>query len=449
VIRLTLLALLPVALLPLNLHAHGSGPDFGYSGVPGEASCTSCHGSGTGTGSVAVTFPNGMSYLPGVTQRLTVTVTDTAQRRWGFQLTARPATSPTTPGGTFTPGEDGFTQLTCTSPSYLFGAFATRCTGTGATQYPLQYIEQTDAGSRAGQPGPTRFTFDWTPPANASGSLVIYVAANAANNNAASSGDHIYTREYTLPPPGLPAISANGVVNAASFQNTITAGSWVAIQGTNLSATTRLWAASDFIGGINGALPTQLDGVKVTINGKPAFVEYVSPGLVNVQAPSGTATGPVPVQITNPSGVSQTVMANLQSVSPALFLWNGKYAAATRPDYSLVGPPNLFPGVTTIPARPGDVVILWATGFGPTSPSAVPAGINTPSDTLYSTSSPVIVMIGNIPATVLAAVLTPGNAGLYQIAVTVPPNAPAGDLPVIASIAGVQSPSGVLLTVLP
>jgi hypothetical protein len=134
-----------------------------------------------------------------------------------------------------------------------------------------------------------------------------------------------------------------------------------------------------------GSLPTQLDGVKVAIDGKPAFVEYVS---------------------------------------PALFLWSGKYAATTRPDHSLVGPPNLFPGVTSVPARHGDVIILRATGFGPTSPSAVPAGINTPSDTLYNTSNRLTVMTGNITATVLASVLTPGNAGLRQIAVTVPLNSP-------------------------
>jgi hypothetical protein len=310
--------------VPVALFAHGSGPDFGYSGVPGEGSCQSCHGGGTGTGSVTVTFPGVMTYAPGVTQR-----------RRGFQLTSCTAANSSTPGGKFAPGADGLTQLTCT--------------GAAATQYPLLYIEHTDAGSRAGQAGPLQFTFDWTPPANAAGSMVVYVAANAANINGSPSGEHIYARRYTLTCSGLPALSANGVVNAAGFQYTISGGSRVAIQGTNLSATTRLWGASDFV---NSALPQQLDGV----------------------------------------------MANLQTVSPGLFLRNG---------------------------------------------------ITTPSDVLYSTGSPVTVTIGSISASSLKAVLTPGNAGLYQIAVTMPVNAPAGDLPVIASVAGVASPSGVVLTVQP
>jgi uncharacterized protein (TIGR03437 family) len=301
------------------------------------------------------------------------------------------------------------------------------------------------SGTRPGQSGSAQFAFDWTPSATATGNIVISVAANAANNNGADTGDHIYTNSYTLTPStaSLPVISSNGVVNAAGFQNTISSGSWVAIEGTNLSTTTRLWTSTDFV---NGAFPQQLDGVSVTINGKTAFVEYVSPTLVNVQAPTDASTGPVAVQVKNAAGVSPTVMANLQTVSPAVFLWNGKYAATTRPDYSYVGPANLFPGATTTPAKPGDVVVFWVTGLGPASP-AVPAGVNTPSDQLYNTANPVTVLIGNIQANVIASVLTPGNAGLYQIAVTVPPSAPDGDLPVSLQVNGVQSPDGVVLTV--
>ena len=432
-------------LLPAALFGYGSGPDYGYAGVPGESNCASCHGGAGGSGSVTVTFPGSMAYTPGIPQHLIVTITDAAQKRWGFQLTARPALSPTTSGGVFTIGADGFTQLVCTSSTYRFGQFGPNCTG--SSQYPLQYIEQTSNGSRPGQTGSAQFAFDWTPPSTATGNMVIYVAANAANSNGSDSGDHIYLRTYTLTlqASNLPAISANGVVNAAGFQGTIAAGSWVAIQGANLSATTRLWGVADFV---NGSLPTQLDGVKVTINGKPAFVEYISPTLVNVQAPTDLATGPVAVQVTNATGTSQTVMTNLQTVAPAFFLWNGKYAAATRPDYTLAGPPNLFPGVTTVPAKAGDVIVLWATGFGPTTP-AVAAGVNTPSDRLYNTANPVTVLLGNVPANVLAAVLTPGNAGLYQIAIQIPAGIFTGDLPVTAQINGLQSPAGVVLTVSP
>jgi uncharacterized protein (TIGR03437 family) len=443
----TIRILLPLAcaLIPLTLYSYSTGPDVGYSGVPGESTCASCHSGGRGSGSVSVTFPGGMTYTPGVAQHVVVTVSDSAQHRWGFQLTARMANSSTTQGGQFTVGADGYTQLACTSSQFSNEQFGNSCIG--STAYPLQYIEHTSAGTRLGQTGSAQFAFTWTPPANASGNIAIYVAGNAANGDGSQSGDHIYTANYTLTPAApsnVPTISKNGVVNAAGFQQSISAGSWVAITGTNLSSTTRQWGASDFN---NGAFPTSLDGVSVTINGNPAYVEYVSPTQINVQAPTDSATGLVPVQVTNSLGTSPVTTVNLQTASPAFFPWGGKYAAATQLDYSFVGPPGLFgSAVTTTPAKPGDTLILWGTGFGPTDP-AVPAGQNTPSTGIATPVNQITVLVDNITAEVLGSALTPGNAGVYQIAIKVPPNAPNGDLPIVALVNGVFSPSNILLTV--
>jgi len=136
----------------------------------------------------------------------------------------------------------------------------------------------------------------------------------------------------------------------------------------------------------------------------------------------------------------------LQAASPAFFLWSGKYAVATRPDYSLVGPAGLFDEVATVPAKPGDVIILWGTGFGPTNPS-VAAGVLAPANPVANVANPVTMTIGNVPATVLGAAITPGNAGLYQVAVQVPGSVPDGDLAAVAQVSGIQSASNVLLTV--
>src|SRR5207248_3415092 len=83
-------------------------------------------------------------------------------------------------------------------------------------------------------------------------------------------------------PPLLPTITLNGVVNAANLTGAIAPGTWVSIFGSNLSATTRPWRDADFVA---GKLPTALDGVSVTINGKAAPVAFVSPTQVNVLAP--------------------------------------------------------------------------------------------------------------------------------------------------------------------
>src|SRR5277367_6778217 len=91
--------------LPVLLWAYEYGPDPGYAGVPGENGGATCATSGChlGTannpankGSVKVSFPNGATYVPGVPQTLTVTISDPAQNAAGFELTARLASAPST-----------------------------------------------------------------------------------------------------------------------------------------------------------------------------------------------------------------------------------------------------------------------------------------------------------------------------------------------------------------
>src|ERR1035441_8859924 len=92
-----------------------------------------------------------------------------------------------------------------------------------------------------------------------------------------------------LAPPGPAVITS--VLNGASYQAGIEAGSWVMIQGTNLANTYpgRTWRGDEVV---NGNLPTALDGVSVTIDGQPAFVYYISATQINVQAPSRSEERP-------------------------------------------------------------------------------------------------------------------------------------------------------------
>jgi uncharacterized protein (TIGR03437 family) len=444
-----LFATIAIAAIPPLLFGYAEGPPPGHSGVPNEHTCSECHSGPGGSGSVvAAGFPTSMTYTPGAAQTITVTVSDPNQKRWGFQLTARVHNTPQTQAGTFTPGSDGFTQLSCGAPPFSGNSLASPTVGNGcATQSnaPLQYIEHTPSGTRLGQTGSAAFTFTWTPPASSVGPIDIYVAGNAANGNSSPTGDNIYTATYSLAPApsGPPAISSGGIVNAAGFQSSIASGSWVAITGTNLCGTTRTWNAGDFSNS-GQTEPQKLEDVTVTMGGLPAYVYYVSGTQINVQAPS-LPPGPVSVTVNNANGTSQSMSATVAAVSPAFFLWNGKYAVATRPDFTYVGPPGLFSSVTTTPAKPGDTVILWGTGFGATTP-AIPPGTLTPS-TSATLNDAVTVTVGGLSAQYLGGALTPGNAGLYQIAIKIPASAPNGDLPVLASIDGVQTPSGVSINV--
>ena len=149
-------------------------------------------------------------------------------------------------------------------------------------------------------------------------------------------------------------------VSAASFRPGLSSSAWAAVYGKDFTAVTRQWRAEEIV---NGRLPTELEGVSVTINGKPAAVSYVSPTQVNVQVPDDETVGLVRVQVTTAQGTA-TGVAERQPFSPGLFTFDGKYAASQHADYSFVA--------ATRPARPGEIVILWGTGFGPTTPATHP-----------------------------------------------------------------------------
>ena len=137
----------------------------------------------------------------------------------------------------------------------------------------------------------------------------------------------------------------------------------MSIIGSNLSTTTYSWQASDFV---NGMLPTSLQGVSVTINGLPAFIEYISPTQINVLAPDDATIGPVQVQVTVAQHASNSLTVQKERrFRPAFFtIDNGVYVAALHADYTLVGSSSLLPGVTTRPAQPGETMLLYGTGFG-------------------------------------------------------------------------------------
>jgi uncharacterized protein (TIGR03437 family) len=247
---------------------------------------------------------------------------------------------------------------------------------------------------------------------------------------------------------GPPTITA--VVNAASGRTGIAAGSLASIYGSNLSGV----PYSDWSGAIvNGRLPIQLGGVSVIIGGMSAYIAGVTPTQINVQVPDlsnrqgiGSAVGAsaqLPVIVTAPGGVSAPFTTPALLYSPAFFLWPGNQPVATHLDFTLAAKIGTFQGNVAIPAKPGEVVVLWGTGFGPSNPDFVAGHLPT---TGAAARSAVSVMLGGTPATMISATLS-GSPGLYQIAVQIPATMPDGDYAVTASVNGVVSPSNVFLTV--
>ena len=237
---------------------------------------------------------------------------------------------------------------------------------------------------------------------------------------------------------GAPAIAL--VVNAEDQAPVIAPNTWVTIYGSNLAPAgdTRVWQGFDFF---EKQMPTELDGVSVTVNGKSAYVYYASPTQVNVLTPADAMLGRVPVKLTNAGISSASATVQAQALSPSFFVFGGgPYVAAEHLSGAFLGPATLYPGLTT-PAKPGETVMLYANGFGPTD-VAVTSGSTTQQGVLSPLPA---ITIGGMPATVLFAGLV--GPGEFQFNVVVPGSLPDGDQPIAARYGGASTQSGTLITI--
>jgi uncharacterized protein (TIGR03437 family) len=444
------------------LWAYEYGPDPGVCGVPNENNTCAQSGCHSGTtnnpankGSLAINFPNFPTYTPGVTQHLTVTISDpaTTQAAWGFEVTARQSSNSATMTGTFSPN-DQYTQIMCSQAD--LNAFKVVClpgAGQGCNiqssapvcpaNLPLQYMEHSFAGyvHTQGQ-GSGTYQFDWTPPSTNVGAITFYIAGNAGVAGVPNKdNDHIYATKFTLVAgSGIPP-TLSTVQNGASFLPGFSQGSWITVIGTNLAATTRIWTAADFVG---PNLPTQLDGASVTVDGKQAYIYYISPTQINALAPADAAQGSVPVQAAFAGLTSNIVSSTEATFSPAMFMFGPlgqKYVAAVRSDGQYIGPTNLYPGFT-VPAQAGNIILLYSTGFGPTTPST---NFGETFSGAPPTANTVTCTIGGAPATVqFAGLVAPGE---YQLNILVPSGLPSGDNLVVLKVGGVTTQANAYLAV--
>jgi uncharacterized protein (TIGR03437 family) len=270
-----------------------------------------------------------------------------------------------------------------------------------------------------------------------------WLPADAARLGVASGTvQDSYTIGALAPTALSPTIAPSGVVPISSTVPTIQPGSWTTIYGTNLAASAVSWT---------GNFPTSLAGTSVTINGKPAYLSYVSPAQIDLQAPSDTTTGLVPVVVNTPSGTA-TSTVTLAPVAPSFALVDGKHVAGiiVRSDgsgaygggsYDYIGPTGSSLGYPTVAAKAGDTLELFAVGLGPTNP-AVPAGKAFSGSA--PTVNPVTLLINNAIVPPTYSGMT--SAGLYQINLTVPAGLGTGDVPLSASVGGSETQSGVVIS---
>ncbi len=222
----------------------------------------------------------------------------------------------------------------------------------------------------------------------------------------------------TFTPSGSVYLNPTGIVNAASyspFTAGVSDGEYLAIFGNNLAPGP---ASAPTL-----PLPTILNGVQVTINGSYVPINYVSPGQLDVVVPLGNTFSLAQIQVINNGVASNLVTELVNPTTPGVFTssYGLGYAIVEHANGSLVSP--------TSPAQPGETVVTYASGLGTVYPT-VPDGSAAPGDPLSVTSNTITVNISGIQAPVTAYSFTglaPGFAGLYQVNVTIPSTAAAGD----------------------
>lgn len=145
--------------------------------------------------------------------------------------------------------------------------------------------------------------------------------------------------------------------------------------------------------------------------------------------------------MTNNGTAGAAFTARAEPLSPSFFVFSGgPYVAAVHLDGTLVGPATLYPGAST-PAKPGELIAIYANGFGPTTVPVISGSIKQ-----SGTLSPLpVIKIGGATATVqFAGLVSPGE---FQFNVVVPATLASGDQPITAAYGEVATQAGTVLTV--
>lgn len=164
-----------------NVFTNASQPPVGRTGAPGESTCAAsgCHSGGaTATSNIALlrgaTTPL-TEYTPGDTYNVIINVN---------QLISPSSTTP----------KNGFEVIALDASNNMAGSFnITNTTQTvKLTSGPKEYVGHKSATSLVA------WAFQWTAPAQGTGSVTFYTAVNMSNNNGNTSGDNIYTQSFTV-----------------------------------------------------------------------------------------------------------------------------------------------------------------------------------------------------------------------------------------------------------
>ncbi len=277
----------------------------------------------------------------------------------------------------------------------------------------------------------------------------------------------------------LPSISEGGIVLATLLPtvSTVSPLSIISVFGQNFSTETILFPNLDR----QGKLDTLLGGTCLMMGREALPIFAITPGQINAQVSAARTRGPAsftvvtdcataaprssaPLTIeigraaspTPQALTSKVEMATIEGTTPGFFLFppladDGLIAARFNADAIAVAPDGMFTDEfgTSRPAMPGDIIVLYGTGWGETEAALSTGELASRAAELLPDARP-IVTFGGIPMhreDVFYVGVTPTTAGLYQLAIRVPAIAMTGNNQVVLTVYGKSTPIGPVIPV--
>ena len=276
-----------------------------------------------------------------------------------------------------------------------------------------------------------------------------------------------------------PVISEGGIVLATLLPtvSTVSPRSIISVFGQNFSTDTILFPNLDS----QGELDTILGGTCLMMNGAALPIFAITPGQINAQASAAKTLGPASFTVVTNCGTaagtsstpltielgraasptpqaltSDGEMATIEEATPGFFLFpplanDGLIAARFNADAIAVAPDGMFTDEfgTSRPAMPGEIIVLYGTGWGETTAGLGTGELATGAAQLLPGANP-MVNFGGIflaPEDVFYVGVTPSTAGLYQLAIRVPEGAQPGNNQVVLTAYGKSTPGGPVIPV--
>ena len=276
-----------------------------------------------------------------------------------------------------------------------------------------------------------------------------------------------------------PSISAGGIVLATLLPtvNTVSPLSIISVFGENF--TTEMIANPNLDS--EGKLATTLGGSCLMMNGQALPIFAIFPTQINAQVSADKTLGPASFTVvTNcataapissapltieigrfasptPRALNSGVeMATVEEATPGFFLFppladDGLIAARFNDDAAAVAPDGMFTDQfgTSRPAMPGEIIVLYGTGWGETTAGLTTGELASVAAELLSEANAMITFGGVVlvPDDVFYIGVTPFTAGLLQAVIRIPAGAQPGNNQVVLTAYGKSTPVGPVIPV--